>query len=385
MIFDKEEIKFLKKHKGTYMYAYMDGAGFHLLPQDNTVYRVLPPLDTGKGVLKEGHVYGISDCFVLPRIADVVDWSSASVKMQDGQYVLDIGAHSFVLMEAYGEDMYTDEHKHERIHLDGYAQECRLSARAAKAVCRVSVCAGKKDSTRRCRMNGVYVDTDGTIVATDGRRLAWANGDGTATALAATSQAWASTSGLNVNARKGFFIPLDIVKYIPEESVYIACGGVPQDGSRTDERYLKLTTGDNKVYLFEAASDGRPFPNYLSVIPEYTGEDDKGDCEVDFTGLKAYKKCGRNDYHRVVFRGYTAHEDYEGIDYEMHVRFPSLELGEAVAMNVNYLMDVHKIFGKGPLSLRVGYHVNEESVVKGAVRFDEPDGDKHLLIMPMDV
>lgn len=332
--FNASEIKALTGHKGYSIWAYADDKGLRLCPsveKHAKVLRVLPPLD----VRVAPGTYSVEDTQrLISSCADVLDFSKAEVVMHETVPYLVLGKKEFRMASLeVAEERYAYHH-------DSYQGTITLTLDDVERVKRVGIACSDDDA--RPSLSGVFLDREGPVVATDGRRLAWHEG--------------MAPAGLEayINAGAGendFIIPREVLPSMRDGAFAEISWGFEfyQPDNKDFEPgwrqwdWFRLRTGGEE-YLFMAIY-GWKFPNWRRVCPEWTASAFER-AVFDFKGLSAYKKSGTQDTGRVCFRDGGCFQMYKDeIELSLGVGFPSLPEGTELWMNVFYLQDCVKLFG----------------------------------------
>ena len=371
--FSQEEIKALMNNKTfTSLYAIATPEGLHLCPcvgKDNSVLRVLPPLKVN---LKKNVSYSIEMGGEFCKVADALDFSKASVVYDEGdipQFV--VGKKGFRMAELCPSDKRFD------LNLSGYEGTITLSALDVKRVKNVAVSCSYDNA--RYFMNGVYLDPEnGAIVATDGRRMAYQEGD--------------CASGLKEysDSHGDFIIPRQVVPYLDDSGAKIswafhlikATEEVKKNGGHDAfavYAWYLLETGD-ATYLFNPI-DGH-FPNWKKVCPAWSVSD-FNTCKFDFEAVSKVKK---QKFTRITFRDGSCFQDYNGMELNYDFALPSLPEGKSVSFDAELLKDGSKLFGK-KADVQVAFPETSEAAITKAVEFKdvaESANTLHFIIMPLN-
>lgn len=331
--FNASEIKALTGHNGGNIWAVADAEGLRLCPfvdKQGKVLRVLPPLNVRVAPGK----YSVEDTQrLISSCANVLDFSKAEVVVHDIVPYLVVGKKEFRMVSLeVSEERYAFRH-------DSYQGTVTLTPDDVERVKRVGlVCS---DDTVRLFLNGVYLDREGPVVATDGRRLAWHEGS----APAGLAQF--------INAGKGgndLIIPRWVLPFMRDGAFAEISWGFEFYKPEVEDfepewcqwGWQRLRTGTEE-YLFTGISG--KFPSWRKVCPEWTASDFER-VVFDFKGLSAYKKSGPSDPGRVCFRDGGCFQMYKDeIELSLGVKFPSLPDGVELWACVFFLQDCVKLFG----------------------------------------
>lgn len=338
--FNPLQLKHLMGHKGgTYLQAIATDEGLCLLPQcGEKVWHLLRPLDVK---VPEKTLYSIEDGYQIAKLADALDFTKAEYVSEDGLDYLVLGKKKFHLVQtSISEERYG-------FNLSGYQGKICLTGDDCHLIRAVSV--AQSEEKERYFMNGVYLDGEGYAVATDGHRLA----SGQFVTLPAGLKECISChpdfekkQEVNDVLLPRWLIPFLEDKYAEISWAYYdkECGpdALGEKTIRHEEwNRWKLET-DGEIYLFETLHIR--FPKWRKVMPELS----PAECNMDFEGLKRYKKSGKNDLMRVEFKGDNCYQMYQGeIELVLDVALPFLPENAVCMINVEYLQDGAKIFGKG--------------------------------------
>lgn len=373
--FNASEIKALTGHKGYSIWAVADDKGLRLCPFADKlakVVRVLPPLD----VRVAPGCYSVEDTQrLIASCADVLDFSKAEVVVRDTVPYLVLGKKEFRMAS-----LEASEERCAFYHA-AYQGTVTLTSDDVERVKRVGIACS--DDETRYFFNGVFLDREGPVVATDGRRLAWHEG------LAPAGLASYINAGAGGN---DFIIPRWLLPHMRDGAFAEISWGFELSKPEWHQwNWFRLRT-DGEEYLFTAIYG--KFPSWRKVCPEWTASDFKR-AVFDFKGLSAYKKSGPSDTGRVCFRDGGCYQMYKDeIELSLGVEFPSLPEGTELWMNVFYMQDCVKLFGPKVMvdvALPDAFVPDNPEVPKSierAFEIREADGDTgrpllHYICMPM--
>lgn len=205
------------------------------------------------------------------------------------------------------------------------------------------------DDEARYFMNGVFLDPQGQIVATDGRRMLINEGSITA---------WKKPEAFLTDV----ILPLDFVSILPEEGT------------------IFLFMADNMVKIYAFISHGGidytintiegRYPNWRRVVPK------NGKQKVRFPAEEIEKaailtKKGRRASHKAIFKSGIFQEGFEQKE-------DSVVTEDTCAFNATYMADVKKYSPKGT----VEFLFRTEGMTKA---FLHERGGTTIIIMPMQM
>lgn len=375
--FSKDELKALMSHKAANLIAIATPQGLRLCPQQDKgmrVIRVLSPLEV---TLKSNETYSIEMGGEFCKVADVLDFTKVSVKYDGEVPYLVVGKKEFRMAKCSFSSKASD------LNLSGYEGSITLNEEDVKRVKNVVISSYTWDD--RASMEGVYFDPDtGAMVATDGVRMAWQEGENTPE-IVKFSKAYDGVS-------HDFIIPQWIIPYMDDSCAKISWAYNRIEATETAKKagghdaveqyaWWMLETG-GATYMFKPI-DGK-FPNWKRVCPDWSASDFKTG-EFDFEAVSKVKK---QKITIITFRDGSCFQNYNDMELDYGIEFPALPEGKRVSFDADRLKDGVKLFGK---KARVQVAVPEPApqsdpdIITKAVEFKDAVESKHTLhyiIMP---
>lgn len=381
--FNPLQLKHLMAHKGSYLRAIATEEGLRFCPDfAQNITHVLDPVPVKMDLSDIRHedgrniTYVIEDGYQIAKLADALDFTKAEITKNGDCLDFVVGKKHFPMKLFSASEPYFD------LNLQGYTGYIQFSEESVEAIKKCDV-ACQPYGTERYFLQGVYVDPeDGTVVATDGRRMIYHKLIGGA-AIGGMG-AFIKTNP-NKDETNNFILPTWVVPYLDgyTEVHYAYHDHAEPQGIRVSHHvwsYWMLKTGD-ETYLFNPI-DGQ-FPKWRKVVPEY--------CDIgmeytkatfDFEGMKRFKKSGTRDPMRCVFKGDTCTQMYQDeIELDLRVELAGLPENVDMACNAQFLIDGVKVFGKKP-EVDIGLPDAEDGHILRAVDFASTDGVCHYVIMP---
>lgn len=376
--FPKDELKALMSHKGANLIAIATPQGLRLCPQldKNThVIRALTPLDV---YLKDNESYSIEMGSEFCKVADMLDFTKVSVKYDGEVTYLVIGKKEFRMAKCSFNSKASD------LNLSGYEGSVTLNEEDVKRVKNVVISSYVGDG--REFMKGVYFDPNtGAMVATDGRRMAWQEGE--------SSEEIVKFSKLynELDYSFCFIIPQWIVPYLDDKGAKFSYGfnrieateeAKKNGGHDAIEVYAWwLLETNGATYLYRPI-DGK-FPNWMKVCPAWAQSDFK---TVDFD-FDEFNRVKKQAFTRITFRDGSCFQNYNGMELDYGISLPCLPEGVRVNFDNEMLKDGVKLFGK---KARVQVALpspcpDTPEVITKAVEFKDEHESKnimHYIVMP---
>lgn len=372
--FPKDELKALMGHKAASLMAIATAQGLRLCPQldrDGHVIRALTPLDVH---LNDSETYSIEMGGEFCKVADALDFTKVSVRYDGEVPYLVVGKGEFRMAKCSFSSRACAP------RLSGYEGSITLSEEDVRRVKNVVISSFHARVGREF-LRGVYFDPDtGAMVATDGRRMAWQEGD--------SSEEIVRFSKLynELGREFHFIIPQWIVPYLDDEGAKFSYGfnriAKRNGGHDAVEMYSWwLLETNGATYLYRPI-DGK-FPNWKKVCPAWAVSDFKT-VDFDFGELNKIKK---QKLTRITFRDGGCFQDYAGMELDYGVSLPCLPDGIRVSFDNELLKDGAKLFGK---KARVQVALpspcpDSPDVVTKAVEFKDEHESKntmHYIVMP---
>lgn len=382
--FNPLQLKHLMAHKGSILKAIATPEGLRLCPDFAlNVIHVLDPIPVKMDMKDIRHedgrnkTYAISEGYKIAKLADALDFSKAEVVEENEVLYFVVGKKKFCMANLCASDVAYD------LNIQGYTGYVQLSPEVSEAVKKCNV-AAQLVGKERYFLQGVYIDPeDGTMVATDGRRMVYHKLIG---AAAIGGLGAFVKSNPNRGETNEFILPTWAIPYINgyAEIHYAYKDYSEPQGKRVAHNtwnYWMLNT-DGETYLFSAIQG--QFPKWKKVAPEYLDNNmEYTKVTFDFEGMKRYKKSGVHDSMRCVFSGKTCTQMYNGeIELDLGVELECLPEGVDVACNAQFLMDGVKLFGK-KTEVEIGLPEAQDGHILKAIDIVSTDGVLHYVVMPL--
>lgn len=377
--FNPLQLKHLMAHKGFILRAIATDEGLRFCPDfAQNIVHVLDPVPVKmdaldiKGTDGRNITYAIEEGYQIAKLADALDFTKAEVTKDGDCLDFVVGKKHFPMKLFSASEPYFD------LNLEGYKGTVEWDAANSEAMQACNI-ASFEIGTARPFLQGVFIDPEGVLVATDGCRMiyhkpCYVNG------LGEFLKAHPSKRTDN-----NFIMPSWAIPYLDGYAkVFYAYHDVEAIDSdhyplHTQWSYWKLETG-GETYLFNPI-DGQ-FPNWRKVAPEYLDSHyEHKKVTFDFEGMKRYKKTGKRDSLLCRFHDGTCTQMYNGeIELDIGVEFPLPE-GVDAYFNVQYLIDGVKVFGK-QAEVEICLPDPDEGHIMKAVDIVGKNDLLHYVVMP---
>ena len=377
--FNPLQLKHLMAHKGFILRAIATDEGLRFCPDfAQNIVHVLDPVPVKmdaldiKGTDGRNITYAIEEGYQIAKLADALDFTKAEVTKDGDCLDFVVGKKHFPMKLFSTSEPYFD------LNLEGYKGTVEWDAANSEAMQACNI-ASFEIGTARPFLQGVFIDPEGVLVATDGCRMlyhkpCYVNG------LGEFLKAHPSKCTDN-----NFIMPSWAIPYLDGYAkVFYAYRDVEAIDSdhyplHTQWSYWKLETG-GETYLFNPI-DGQ-FPNWRKVAPEYLDSHyEHKKVTFDFEGMKRYKKTGKRDSLLCRFHDGTCTQMYNGeIELDIGVKFPLPE-GVDAYFNVQYLIDGVKVFGK-QAEVEICLPDPDEGHIMKAVDIVGKNDLLHYVVMP---
>ena len=381
--FNPLQLKHLMAHKGSYLKAIATEEGLRLCPDfaHETVHVLDPiPVKMLESDIKHedgrNKTYHIAEGYQIAKLADALDFTKAEVVWENEVLYFVIGKKKFRMS-----NLYTSGQEYD-LNITGYTGYVQLEAETVEAIKKCSV-ACQPIGMERLFLQGVFIDPDdGTMVATDGRRMIYhkLRGNAAVSGLGAFVH-----TNPNKDETNDFILPAWVIPSLNgcSEIHYAYNDYSEPQGKRVAHstwNYWMLKT-DGETYLFNPIQG--QFPKWKKVAPEYLDiHTEHTESVFDFEGMKRYKKSGSHDPMRCVFHDGTCTQMYNGeIELDIGVELAGLPENVDMACNAQFLIDGVKVFGKQS-EVDIGLPDAVEGHIVKAVDIASTDGVIHYVIMP---
>ena len=383
--FNPLQLKHLMAHKGSYLRAIATDEGLRFCPDfAQNIMHVLDPVPVKMDMKDVRHedgrnkTYCIEDGYQIAKLADALDFSNAEVVEENEVLYLVVGKKKFPMKNLCSSGQEYD------LNIQGYTGYVQLEAETVEAIKKCNT-AAQPIGQERYFLQGVYIDPeDGTMVATDGRRMIYHKLRGNA-AISGLG-AFVHTNP-NKDETNQFILPTWVVPSLNgySEIHYAYHDYSEPQGKRVSHHAWNywMLKADGETYLFNPI-EGQ-FPKWKKVAPEYTDiHYEHKKTTFDFEGMKRYKKSGSHDPMRCVFKGDTCTQMYNGeIELDIGVELAGLPENVDMACDAQFLIDGVKVFGKQS-EVDIGLPEAVEGHIVKAVDIASTDGTIHYVIMPMN-
>ena len=322
--------------------------------------------------------YSISEGYQIAKLADALDFSKAEVVEENEVLYFVIGKKKFCMT-----NLCTSGEAYD-LNIQGYTGYVQLESETVEAIKKCDI-ACYPVGRERYFLQGVYCyPEDGTMVATDGRRMIYHKLRGNA-AIGGLG-AFVHTNP-NKDETNDFILPTWVVPSLNgySEIHYAYHDYSEPQGKRVSHsvwNYWMLKT-DGETYLFNPI-DGK-FPKWKKVAPEYFEAHMEYTKSVfDFEGMKRYKKSDTHDPMKCTFHDGTCTQMYNGeIELDIGVELAGLPENVDMSCNAQFLIDGVKVFGK-QAEVEISIPDAVEGHVIKAVDIAGKDYLLHYVIMPMN-
>ena len=170
--FNPLQLKHLMAHKGSCLRAIATPEGLRLCPDfAQNITHVLDPVPVKmdasdiKGEDGRNITYMIADGYQIAKLADALDFTKAEVVKDGDSLDFVVGKKHFPMKLFSASEPYFD------LNLENYTGYVQLSSETVEAIKKCDI-ASYPIGPERYFLQGVFIDPeDGTVVATDGRRM----------------------------------------------------------------------------------------------------------------------------------------------------------------------------------------------------------------------